>query len=220
MKNMKLAIFDIDNTLIAGDSDLLWGEFLCERNYVDSKTYKTSHKKYYKDYLNGDLDIRDFLKFQLKVLGENNIDLLREWRNDFFEEKIKPAILPKAHQLIDKHRNQNHELLIITATNRFIVEPIAAEFKIKNLIACEPEFNNNQFTGEFTGIPSYAEGKVERFNDWLKHINCQPEESWFYSDSHNDIPLMKEVNHPIAVDPDDSLKNEAIKMDWPIISLR
>ena len=124
------------------------------------------------------------------------------------------------HQLIDKHRNQNHELLIITATNRFIVEPIAAEFKIKNLIACEPEFNNNQFTGEFTGIPSYAEGKVERFNDWLKHINCQPEESWFYSDSHNDIPLMKEVNHPIAVDPDDSLKNEAIKMDWPIISLR
>ena len=92
--------------------------------------------------------------------------------------------------------------------------------KRKNLIACEPEFNNNQFTGEFTGIPSYAEGKVERFNDWLKHINCQPEESWFYSDSHNDIPLMKEVNHPIAVDPDDSLKNEAIKMDWPIISLR
>ena len=217
---MRLAIFDIDNTLIAGDSDLLWGEFLCERNYVDSNVYKAEHEKYYKDYLSGKLDINNFLKFQLKVLGENDLNLLKKWRKDFFEEKIRPVMLPKAHQLIDKHRNQNHDLLIITATNRFIVEPIATEFKIENLIACEPELNNEQFTGEFTGIPSYAEGKVERFNDWLKTIGRRLEESWFYSDSHNDIPLMKEVNHPVAVDPDESLKNEAIKMSWPIISLR
>jgi HAD superfamily hydrolase (TIGR01490 family) len=217
---MRLAIFDIDNTLIAGDSDLLWGEFLCERNYVDSNVYKAEHEKYYKDYLSGKLDINNFLKFQLKVLGENDLNLLKKWRKDFFEEKIRPVILPKAHQLIDKHRNQNHDLLIITATNRFIVEPIATEFRIENLIACEPELNNEQFTGEFTGIPSYAEGKVERFNDWLKTIGRRLEESWFYSDSHNDIPLMKKVNHPVAVDPDESLKNEAIKMDWAIISLR
>ena len=217
---MRLAIFDIDNTLIAGDSDLLWGEFLCERNYVDSNVYKAEHEKYYKDYLSGKLDINNFLSFQLKVLGENDLNLLKKWRKDFFEEKIRPVILPKAHQLIDKHRNQNHDLLIITATNRFIVEPIATEFRIENLIACEPELNNEQFTGEFTGIPSYAEGKVERFNDWLKTIGRRLEESWFYSDSHNDIPLMKKVNHPVAVDPDESLKNEAIKMDWAIISLR
>ena len=217
---MRLAIFDIDNTLIAGDSDLLWGEFLCERNYVDSNVYKAEHEKYYKDYLSGKLDINNFLKFQLKVLGENDLNLLKKWRKDFFEEKIRPVILPKAYQLIDKHRNQNHDLLIITATNRFIVEPIASEFKIENIIACEPEMYNEQFTGKFTGTPSYAEGKVERFNDWLKTIGRRLEESWFYSDSHNDIPLMKEVNHPVAVDPDESLKNEAIKIGWPIISLR
>ena len=217
---MRLAIFDIDNTLIAGDSDLLWGEFLCERNYVDSNVYKAEHEKYYKDYLSGKLDINNFLKFQLKVLGENDLNLLKKWRKDFFEEKIRPVILPKAYQLIDKHRNQNHDLLIITATNRFIVEPIASEFKIENIIACEPEIYNEQFTGKFTGTPSYAEGKVERFNDWLKTIGHRLEESWFYSDSHNDIPLMKEVNHPVAVDPDESLKNEAIKIGWPIISLR
>ena len=217
---MRLAIFDIDNTLIAGDSDLLWGEFLCERNYVDSNVYKAEHEKYYKDYLSGQLDINNFLKFQLKVLGENDLNLLKKWRKDFFEEKIRPVILPKAYQLIDKHRNQNHDLLIITATNRFIVEPIASEFKIENIIACEPEIYNEQFTGKFTGTPSYAEGKVERFNDWLKTIGRRLEESWFYSDSHNDIPLMKEVNHPVAVDPDESLKNEAIKIGWPIISLR
>ena len=217
---MRLAIFDIDNTLIAGDSDLLWGEFLCERNYVDSNVYKAEHEKYYKDYLSGKLYINNFLKFQLKVLGENDLNLLKKWRKDFFEEKIRPVILPKAYQLIDKHRNQNHDLLIITATNRFIVEPIASEFKIENIIACEPEIYNEQFTGKFTGTPSYAEGKVERFNDWLKTIGRRLEESWFYSDSHNDIPLMKEVNHPVAVDPDESLKNEAIKIGWPIISLR
>ncbi len=217
---MKLAIFDIDNTLIAGDSDVLWGDFLCERNYVDADKYKTAHKKYYKDYLNGELDIKDFLRFQLKVLGENDFDRLIEWRNNFFEEKIKPIILNKAHKLIDDHRRQGHELLLITATNRFIVEPIATEFKIDNLIACEPELNNQEFTGNFTGVPSYAEGKVKRFNDWLKHMGYQIEESWFYSDSHNDIPLMKEVNHPFAVDPDENLENEAIKMNWPIISLR
>jgi|TARA_Y100000782_G_scaffold73000_1_gene78785 HAD superfamily hydrolase (TIGR01490 family) len=217
---MRLAIFDIDNTLIAGDSDLLWGEFLCERNYVDSNVYKAEHEKYYKDYLSGKLDINNFLKFQLKVLGENDLNLLKKWRKDFFEEKIRPVILPKAYQLIDKHRNQNHDLLIITATNRFIVEPIASEFKIENIIACEPEIYNEQFTGKFTGTPSYAEGKVERFNDWLKTIGRRLEESWFYSDSHNDIPLMKEVNHPVAVDPDEFLKDEAEKMNWPIISLR
>ena len=153
---MKLANFDIDNTLIAGDSDVLWGEFLCERNYVDPMSYKAAHEKYYKDYLDGDLDIKDFLRFQLKVLGENDINQLIEWRKDFFEEKIKPVILKKAYLLIDDHRKKDHELLIITATNRFIVEPIATEFKIENLIACEPELNNQQFTGSFSSTGTFT----------------------------------------------------------------
>ena len=217
---MRLAIFDIDNTLIAGDSDLLWGEFLCERNYVESETYKAAHKKYYQDYLKGNLDINDFLSFQLKVLGDNDLNILKGWRKDFIEEKIKPIILPKAYTLVDNHRKQGHDLLIITATNRFIVEPIANEFRIENIIACEPEIYNEQFTGKFIGTPSYAEGKVKRFNDWLENSTHRLEESWFYSDSHNDIPLLKKVDHPTAVDPDEFLKDEANKMNWPIISLR
>lgn len=217
---MKLAIFDLDNTLIAGDSDCLWGEFLSEHGYVDSEAYQAGHEKYYQDYLDGDLDIDAFLEFQLKALADNDRLQLEEWRENYFEEKIKPIILPKAIELIDDHRQQAHELLIITATNRFITEPIAYEFKIDNLIACEPELIDSQYTGRVVGIPSYAEGKVTRFNDWLENHDQKLEECWFYSDSHNDIPLLREVDHAIAVDPDESLKFEAKKLDWPIISLR
>ncbi len=217
---MKLAIFDLDNTLIAGDSDCLWGEFLSEHGYVDSEAYHAGHEKYYQDYLNGDLDIDAFLEFQLKALADNDRLQLEEWRENYIEEKIKPIILSKAIELIDDHRQQAHELLIITATNRFITEPITNEFKIDNLIACEPELIDGQYTGRFIGIPSYAEGKVKRFNDWLANHNQKLEECWFYSDSHNDIPLLREVDHAIAVDPDESLKSEARKQDWPIISLR
>jgi HAD superfamily hydrolase (TIGR01490 family) len=217
---MKLAIFDLDNTLIAGDSDCLWGEFLSERGYVDSAAYQAGHEKYYQDYLNGNLDIDAFLKFQLKALADNDRLRLEQWRESYIEEKIKPIMLPKAIELIDEHRRQAHELLIITATNRFITEPIAKEFKIDNLIACEPELIDGQYTGRVVGIPSYAEGKVLRFNDWQANHAQELEECWFYSDSHNDIPLLREVDHAIAVDPDDSLQKEATVSGWPIISLR
>ena len=217
---MKLAIFDLDNTLIAGDSDCLWGEFLSEHGYVDSEAYQAGHEKYYQDYLNGALNIDAFLEFQLKVLADNNRLQLEEWRENYIEEKIKPVILPKAIELIDDHSQQAHELLIITATNRFIIEPIANELKIENLIACEPEIIDGQYTGRVVGTPSYAEGKVTRFNDWLANHDQKLEECWFYSDSHNDIPLLREVDHAIAVDPDESLKFEAEKQGWPIISLR
>ena len=217
---MKLAIFDIDNTLIAGDSDLLWGEFLCEHNYVDSNIYASAHEAYYHDYLNGQLDINNFLEFQLRILKDNNMKVLEKWRKDFFREKIKPIILPKAFTLINSHRDLGHELLIITATNRFLVEPIANEFGIKNLIACEPELNNGEFTGKLFGTPSYAEGKVTRLNEWLKNSHYKTEESWFYSDSHNDIPLLEVVNNPVAVNPDNFLKKKAKEMNWPVINLR
>lgn len=217
---MKLAIFDLDNTLIAGDSDCLWGEFLSEQGYVDSDAYQAGHEKYYADYLNGELDITAFLKFQLKALADNDREQLEGWRKVYIEEKIKPVILPKAIELIEDHRQQGHELLIITATNRFITQPIADDLNIEHLIACEPELIDGQYTGEIIGTPSFAEGKVIRFNEWLRKLNHEAEEIWFYSDSHNDIPLLKGVDHAIAVDPDETLRAEAERNGWSIISLR
>jgi HAD superfamily hydrolase (TIGR01490 family) len=217
---MKLAIFDLDNTLIAGDSDCLWGEFLTEQGYVDSEAYQAGHEKFYQEYVEGVMDIHAFLEFQLKVLADNDLDQLHEWRRNYIEEKIKPIMLPKAIALIDEHRQKGHELLIITATNRFITEPIANEFKIENLIACEPELIDGQYTGKVVGTPSYAEGKITRLNEWLEHQQPKLEESWFYSDSHNDIPLLREVDHAITVDADEALVAEAKKQNWPIISLR
>jgi len=217
---MKLAIFDLDNTLIAGDSDCLWGEFLTGHGYIDSQAYQTGHEKFYQEYLEGVMDIYAFLEFQLKVLAENDLKKLEEWRKNYIEEKIKPIMLPKAIDLINEHRQQKHKLLIITATNRFITGPIADEFKIENLIACEPEFIDGQYTGKVVGTPSYAEGKITRLNNWLEKHEQKLEESWFYSDSHNDIPLLKKVDHAIAVDADDSLIAEAKKQSWAVISLR
>ncbi len=217
---MKLALFDLDNTLIAGDSDCLWGEFLTEQGYVDSAAYQAGHEKFYEEYVAGTMNIYAFLEFQLKVLADNDRAQLEAWRKNYIETKIKPIMLPQAIALIDDHRQKGHELLIITATNRFITEPIANEFKIDNLIACEPEEINGQYTGKVSGTPSYGEGKVIRLNDWLDNQEQKLEESWFYSDSHNDIPLLKEVNHAIAVDADDTLIAEAENQNWPVISLR
>ena len=217
---MKLAIFDLDNTLIAGDSDCLWGEFLIEMGKVDAETYRAGHEKYYQDYLDGNLDIHEFLSFQLKPLADNDFDELHQWRKQYIAQKIRPIILEQALTLVEEHRQQQHELLIITATNRFLTEPIADIFSIDNLIACEPEIVNGQFSGQSVGTPSYAEGKVKRFNDWLAEQDADFGESWFYSDSHNDIPLLKQVDHPVAVDPDSTLEEVAKKSNWKIISLR
>ena len=217
---MKLAIFDLDNTLIAGDSDCLWGEFLSEQGYVDSEAYQAGHEKFYQEYVEGTMDIYEFLEFQLKVLADNDRAQLEEWRKIYIKTKIKPIMLPKAIKLVDEHRQQGHKILIITATNRFITAPIANEFKIDNLIACEPEVIDGQYTGKVSGTPSYAEGKVTRLNEWLQNQEQTFDESWFYSDSHNDIPLLKKVDHAIAVDADDTLIAEAEKQNWPVISLR
>lgn len=217
---MKLAIFDLDNTLIGGDSDCLWGEFLSEQGYVDSEAYQAGHEKFYQEYVKGTMNIYAFLEFQLKVLADNDRQTLEEWRKNYIEKKIKPLMLPKAIELVEDHRQQGHELLIITATNRFITEPIAKEFNIDNLIACEPEIKDGQYTGKVVGTPSYASGKVTRLNEWLKEHKQTFEETWFYSDSHNDIPLLKEVDHAIAVDADETLITEAKKQNWSVISLR
>lgn len=217
---MQLAIFDLDNTLIAGDSDYLWGEYLCEQGYIDSRGHRNAHRQYYEDYRAGSLDIDAFLRFQLKPLADNALADLERWRQEYMETKIKPIMLPLAEQIIEDHRRRGHELLIITATNRFITEPIAAALGIDNLIATEPHFAHGRYTGEVAGVPSYREGKVQRMHDWLEARGETSCEQWFYSDSHNDIPLLEEVDHPVAVDPDDVLRQTAEKRGWPIISLR
>lgn len=217
---MDLAIFDLDNTLLAGDSDYLWGQFLGENGYVDAEAHQKEHDRYYQDYLEGNLDINVFLEFQFRPLAENDMKTILSWREHFLDEKIRPVMLPKAIDLIEDHRNMGHKLMIITATNSFITIPIAELFNIDDLIASEPEMNNSEFTGKLSGTPSYAEGKVTRYEQWLQENNFEVSTSWFYSDSHNDIPLLNMVTHPIAVDPDDVLKVEAEKRGWPVMSLR
>ena len=217
---MDLAIFDLDNTLLNGDSDYLWGQFLGENGYVDAEAHQKEHDRYYQDYLEGNLDINVFLEFQFRPLAENDMKTILSWREHFLDEKIRPVMLPKAIDLIEDHRNMGHKLMIITATNSFITIPIAELFNIGDLIASEPEMENGVYTGKLSGTPSYAEGKVTRYKQWLQKNNFEVSTSWFYSDSHNDIPLLNMVTHPIAVDPDDALKAEAEKRDWPVMSLR
>lgn len=217
---MKLAIFDLDNTLLGGDSDYLWGVFLAEQGHVDGAVRQQQNLYYYEEYKAGRLDIHEFLEFQLQPLAGHNTEFLDQLREQYLAEKIHSVLLDKSCKLIADHKQQGHTLLIITATNQFITQPIAELFGIKNLIASEAEMKDGRYTGKPTGIPSYAEGKVTRLNQWLKENNYQPEETWFYSDSHNDLPLLRIVDHPVAVDPDEVLKKEAEERGWPIISLR
>lgn len=217
---MKLAIFDLDNTLLGGDSDYLWGEFLAEQGHVDGAVRQQQNQYYYEEYKAGRLDIHEFLEFQLQPLAGLDLEHLDKLREQYLAEKIQSVLLDKSCKLIADHKQQGHTLLIITATNQFITQPIVELFGIKNLIASEAEMKDGRYTGNPTGIPSYAEGKVTRLNEWLKENNYQPEETWFYSDSHNDLPLLRIVDHPVAVDPDDILREEATKQGWPIISLR
>lgn len=217
---MSLAIFDLDNTLIAGDSDYLWGQYLGEIGAVEPAHYAREHDRYYREYLDGTLDIYEFLRFQFEPLARHSLNDLQAWREQFIEDKIRPIVLAKAHDLLDRHRRSGDTLLIITATNRFITEPIAQILRVEYLIATEPEFRAGRYTGRVSGLPSYAAGKVQRLQDWLEEHPMGMDDSWFYSDSHNDLPLLRLVSHPVAVDPDEVLREEATRRDWPVISLR
>jgi len=217
---MGIALFDLDNTLIAGDSDYLWGCFLVEQGIVDGVTYERKNRRFYDQYKVGELDIHEFLDFQLRPLAEHSIDILQQWRSQYVQEKIAPILLPKAHALIDKHRQQGDSLMVITATNRFITTPIVELYGIEHLLATEPEIVNNGYTGKVSGTPCFQAGKVERLSDWLEDSRQSLDDSWFYSDSHNDLPLLGKVTHPVAVDPDEVLEQYARDHDWPVISLR
>ncbi|MFV0478700.1 MAG: HAD family hydrolase [Parahaliea sp.] len=217
---MTLAIFDLDNTLIAGDSDHLWGCYICEQGIVKHERYHQQNEQFYRDYQQGKLDVDAYLRFALAPLANQNADTLQRWHQGFMNTKIKPIMLPAAQTLVDSHRAKKHQLLIITATNEFITRPIATALGIDELLACEGEQINGRYTGNPKGIPSFAEGKVARLQQWCETRGENMTDAWFYSDSHNDLPLLSQVDNPVAVDPDNTLRAHAKEAGWPIISLR
>lgn len=217
---LSLAIFDLDNTLLAGDSDHAWGEFLCEKGIVDSEEYSRANDYFYEQYKNGGLDIYEFLEFALRPLAKlprNELDALHQ---QFMLEKVEPMMLPKAAELLNNHRERGDYLLIITATNRFVTGPIAAHLGVDEIIATDPEEVDGQFTGKVSGTPCFQSGKVTRLNNWLEANPHDLSESYFYSDSHNDLPLLEQVGHPIAVNPDEKLETLANDKLWPVLDLR
>lgn len=216
---MALALFDLDNTLLAGDSDYLWGVFLSEKGVVDRDTYERENERFYEEYKEGRLDIMEFLTFSLRPLAENDPGQLHAWREEFLREKIDPIITEDAHLLVEMHRKRGDTLAVITATNAFVTAPIVERFGVPNLIATEPEMVEGRYTGRVRGIPCFREGKVKRLKAWLAGRDESLENAWFYSDSHNDLPLLELVSHPMPVDPDPALETVAAEKGWPVLYL-
>lgn len=220
---LQLAIFDLDNTLLNGDSDYNWSLFLIEHGVLDSDLYKERNEQFFKEYQSGNLDVIAYCEFQFKTLKDNPRELLDELRSDYVKKIINPMITKEAKDLVENHRKENHKLLIITATNSYITRPIADLFGIEDLIGTDLEELNGEFTGKVSGLPSFQEGKIIRLNSWLEKrglIFEELEKTFFYSDSMNDIPLLEKVSNPVAANPDEILEKKAIKENWPIIYLR
>ncbi|MDP2153783.1 MAG: HAD family hydrolase [Methylotenera sp.] len=218
-----IALFDLDNTLLAGDSDYNWGLFLINEGLLDGKTHQARNDQFYQDYKNGNLDIYKFLEFQLKPLSEHSKAFLDTLHLKYMEKVIRPMMTKKAQDLVDTHKAAGDLCVVITATNSFVTKPIATAYGIEHLIGTDPEMKDGQYTGGVQGVPSFQEGKVTRIDDWLKARGQQLgdfSKSYFYSDSHNDLPLMKLVTNPVAVDADPTLTAYAEQNQWPHISLR
>lgn len=217
---MHLALFDLDNTLLAGDSDYLWGRFLVESGVVDADAHEATNRRFYEQYKAGELDIHAFQRFALQPLLDNPLPEMRALRARFVEQRIRPIVARGTPRLLAAHRARGDALAIITATNRFVTEPIAELLQVGDLLATEPERAGERYTGAIAGTPCYREGKVERLRQWLETRPERVGRIWFYSDSHNDLPLLEHVDHPVAVDPDDTLAAAARERGWPIVSLR
>ena len=220
---MKLALFDLDNTLLAGDSDFEWAQFLISKGVLDREVHEAKNREFYEHYKAGTLDIHAFLDFQLKPLARHPREQLNAWHREYMETRIQPMMTDKAQVLVNEYLQKADKVAIITATNRFVTAPIAKAFGVEHLIATEVEEIDGQYTGRGTGIPCFKEHKITRLEMWLAEMGLLWEDvskSWFYSDSLNDIPLLSKVTHPVAVDPDDSLEAHARLNGWPIISLR
>jgi len=216
---MALALFDLDNTLLAGDSDYLWGEFLTEQGVVNAELYARENQRFYEEYKKGTLDIHEFQAFSQQPLVDNPTDKMRSLHKQFFVEKIKPIMSPASFELIKQHRDSGDTLVVITATNSFVTAPIVKAFGIEHLIATEPEIIDGHYTGRIDGIPCFQDGKVKRLTAWMQEHHFDLKGSWFYSDSHNDLPLLLEAENPVAVDADEQLLEYAKHHNWKIISL-
>lgn len=220
---MNLALFDLDNTLLAGDSDFEWAQFLISKGVLDREVHEARNLAFYEDYKAGTLDIYAFLKFQLAPLARHDRRQLDAWHREFMATRILPLITPSARQLVARHRDDGDLCVMVTATNSFVTGPICREFGIPHLIATVPACEDGRFTGAPRGIPAFKEGKITRLNLWFEEMGLwwgAFEHSTFYSDSHNDLPLLERVTHPVAVDPDDTLRAHAAARGWPILSLR
>lgn len=218
---MRLALFDLDNTLLSGDSDFEWAQFLIGKRVLDREVYEARNQHFYDQYRAGTLDIHEFLDFQLKPLSRHPRSVLDAWHREFMTQRIAPLIGEPARQLLQRHAGDLR--VIVTATNSFVTGPIARALGIEHLIATDPEAVNGAFTGRVQGTPCFREGKVERLHAWLAARGTMIErfsESWFYSDSLNDLPLLTLVSHPVAVDPDATLRRHAQECGWPVMSLR
>ena len=220
---INLALFDLDNTLLACDSDYEWGQFLVDRGVLDRQAYETQNAAFYEQYKSGSLDIHEFLGFALRPLAEHTPEDLDRWHADFMATRIRPAITAAARALVRRHQAAGDLCAVVTATNSFVTGPITREFGVPHLVATEPEHSAGRFTGRVAGIPCFRQGKIVRVEAWLATQGYRLQdfpESAFYSDSHNDLPLLERVTHPVAVDPDPKLAAVARARGWPAVSLR
>ena len=217
---MRLALFDLDNTLLGGDSDHAWGDYLCEHGILDGAAYKVRNDAFYQDYLASTLDNAAYLDFSMEIFGRHDMAQLDEWHRGFMRDCVESMVLPKALALLAQHREAGDTLIIITATNRVVTGPIAKRLGVEHLIATECEIVDGRYTGRSTDVPCLREGKVIRLKRWLEETGYSLEDSYFYSDSMNDLPLLEQVTHPVAVDPDPNLLAEAQTRGWKVMSLR
>lgn len=220
---MNLALFDLDNTLLAGDSDYEWGQFLVDRGVVVREDYEAQNAAFYEQYKAGTLDIHEFLGFALRPLADHDEAQLQSWHARFMAERIQPMIGGAARALVRRHLDAGDLCAVVTATNSFVTAPIARAFDIPHLVATEPERVAGRFTGRVAGTPCFREGKIARVDAWLAGLGHRLADfpvSSFYSDSHNDLPLLERVSRPVAVDPDAALGAAARARGWPVISLR
>lgn len=219
---MNLVLFDLDNTLLSGDSDFEWAQFLIAKGVLDREVQEARNAAFYEQYKAGTLDIFEFLDFQLAPLARHPREQLDAWHAEFMARVVRPMISDDARKLVREHLARDALVAVVTATNSFVTGPIVRELGIAHLVATVPAQHEGRFTGKPRGLPAFKAGKIERMESWLETLGLYPgsfARSWFYSDSHNDLPLLSRVTNPVAVDPDETLRAHALAHGWPLLSL-